>query len=73
MDNNQMDKFLRFEKKWITFLEKKWIQKKPMVPVPVTGSTGSNFGFTLVFGFYNRLYWINGEKIKRKRLNKVRT
>ena len=73
MDNNQMDKFLRFEKKWITFLKKKMDTKKPMVPVPVTGSTGSNFGFTLVFGFYNRLYWINGEKIKRKRLNKVRT
>ena len=55
------------------FFEKKMDTKKPMVPVPVTGSTGSNFGFTLVFGFYNRLYWINGEKIKIKRLNKVRT
>ena len=28
MDNNQMDKFLGFEKKWITFLKKKWIKKK---------------------------------------------
>ena len=28
-----MDKFSIFEKKWITFLKKKWIKKKPM-PYP---------------------------------------
>ena len=35
MDNNQMDKFLRFEKKWITFLKKKMDKKKTYAPPKV--------------------------------------